>query len=358
MSATASATSAMSTGVSKTSSRRRRSAPKLKESCDCCAIAKVRCTRERPSCLRCRSKGNDCQYSISRRAGRKTMRNITVTPISTSGSDTSSSIGSPVQVSAKPSFVHTDRSSFSDSSPSSSTSSTFGDYVHGLPIPPCTTPEMTEHLYNNQDLAMWTQAAFISSQGETDANADWYGLADSFSHSTLAPSRHVYESKPHPATPTSTSSSSTRDDEEDSPILESIEFPPLTTLPHHHSQLLSPDETTCEDPDIPFPQDIPMFGSAHQEAFLFAETEAIREELRLVANYVSTLEERVDRGVRCAGLQQKAAMEAKALCGDLESNDVGMAAEAGNLVARFDANDLRRRLGSIRHEIECIVGFG
>lgn len=217
---------------------------------------------------------------------------------------------------------------------------------------------MTEHLYNNQDLAMWTQAAFISSQGETDANADWYGLADSFSHSTLAPSRHFYESKPHPTTPTSTSSSSTRDDEEDSPILESIEFPPLTTLPHHHSQLLSPDESTPEDSEIPFPQDVPLFGSTHQEAFLFAETEAIREELRLVANYVSTLEERVDRGVRCAGLQQKAAMEAKALCGDLESNDVGMAAEAGNLVARFDANDLRRRLGSIRHEIECIVGFG
>ncbi|WPB01245.1 uncharacterized protein RHO25_005868 [Cercospora beticola] len=291
------------------------------------------------------------------------MRNITVTPISRSGSDTSSSIGSPVQVSAKPSFVHVERSSFSDSSPSSSTSSTFGDYVHGLPIPPCTTPEMTEHLYNNQDLAMWTQAAFISSQGETDANADWYSLADSFSHSTLASSRHPYESKPHPTTPTSpTSSSSPSEEEEDSPILESIEFPPLTTLPHPHSQLLSSDEynNTSEDPDIPFPQDIPLFGSTHQEAFLFAETEAIREELRLVANYVSTLEERVDRGVRCAGLQQKAAMEAKALCGDLESNDVdvGMEAAAGNLVARFDASDLRRRLGGIRHEIECIVGFG
>ncbi|PPJ50791.1 hypothetical protein CBER1_06477 [Cercospora berteroae] len=301
------------------------------------------------------------------------MRNITVTPISTSGSDTSSSIGSPVQVSAKPSFVHIERSSFSDSSPpSSSTSSTFGDYVHGLPIPPCTTPEMTEHLYNNQDLAMWTQAAFVSSQGETDANADWYSLADSFSHSTLAPSRHLFESKHHPTSPNSPTSSSSPSSstDEDSPMLASIEFPPLTTLPHHHSQLLSSGEyNTSEDLEIPFPQDIPLFGSSthnhhHQEAFLFAETEAIREELRLVANYVSTLEERVDRGVRCAGLQQKAAREAKAFCGDLEfdENDVdvdgGMAAEAGNLVARFDARDLRRRLGGIRHEIECIVGFG
>ncbi|KAF2217639.1 hypothetical protein CERZMDRAFT_80351 [Cercospora zeae-maydis SCOH1-5] len=231
----------------------------------------------------------------------------------------------------------------------SSTSSTFVDYPHGLPIPSYTSPEMTEHLYNEQDPTMWNQVAFIPSEN-CAAKADWYGLADSLAHSTLAPSSQSYEAPAHILTPASPSSSSS----DESSALESIEFPPSANLQHHHQNLLWDDSVEdSNESALPVPQDIPTFGPSYQEAFLFAETEAVREELRLVANYVATLEERVDRGVRCAGLQQKAAMEAKALCGDFGSHAV-MATElqeAGNLAdvtitaRREIVTDTKRRHG-------------
>lgn len=44
---------------------------KLRESCDSCLTAKVKCGKGRPVCQRCLTNGNECQYSPSARAGRK-----------------------------------------------------------------------------------------------------------------------------------------------------------------------------------------------------------------------------------------------------------------------------------------------
>ena len=44
---------------------------KLRESCDACLQAKVKCSKGRPVCTRCLSNGSHCQYSPSARAGRK-----------------------------------------------------------------------------------------------------------------------------------------------------------------------------------------------------------------------------------------------------------------------------------------------
>ncbi|KAK9847620.1 uncharacterized protein MYU51_018477 [Penicillium brevicompactum] len=44
--------------------------PKLKDSCDKCSSSKVRCTKEKPHCLRCEKLGYDCFYSPARRVGR------------------------------------------------------------------------------------------------------------------------------------------------------------------------------------------------------------------------------------------------------------------------------------------------
>ena len=44
---------------------------KLRESCDSCLIAKVKCSKARPVCARCLSNGAACGYSPSSRAGRK-----------------------------------------------------------------------------------------------------------------------------------------------------------------------------------------------------------------------------------------------------------------------------------------------
>lgn len=44
---------------------------KLRESCDSCLSAKVKCSKSRPICVRCLSNGAACGYSPSSRAGRK-----------------------------------------------------------------------------------------------------------------------------------------------------------------------------------------------------------------------------------------------------------------------------------------------
>src|SRR6185437_5570380 len=44
--------------------------PKLRQSCDGCFLAKVKCSKARPICSRCLSVGLDCRYSPSSRAGK------------------------------------------------------------------------------------------------------------------------------------------------------------------------------------------------------------------------------------------------------------------------------------------------
>ncbi|KAI4129004.1 MAG: hypothetical protein LQ338_002471 [Usnochroma carphineum] len=46
-------------------------AVKLRESCDSCLVAKVKCSKGRPLCSRCLQNGSECGYSPSSRAGRK-----------------------------------------------------------------------------------------------------------------------------------------------------------------------------------------------------------------------------------------------------------------------------------------------
>ena len=43
---------------------------RLRASCDSCFLAKVKCSKARPICLRCLTCGSDCKYSPSSRAGK------------------------------------------------------------------------------------------------------------------------------------------------------------------------------------------------------------------------------------------------------------------------------------------------
>lgn len=43
---------------------------KLRKTCDACQAIKTRCSRDRPSCVRCQSQNIPCHYSVSRRIGR------------------------------------------------------------------------------------------------------------------------------------------------------------------------------------------------------------------------------------------------------------------------------------------------
>ena len=52
-------------------------APKLRDSCNACAAAKVRCTKQKPTCTRCHKSGLDCEYNATRRAGRPSQASTT-----------------------------------------------------------------------------------------------------------------------------------------------------------------------------------------------------------------------------------------------------------------------------------------
>ncbi|KAI7977456.1 hypothetical protein EIK77_007078 [Talaromyces pinophilus] len=45
--------------------------PKLRDSCQSCAISKVRCNKEKPVCARCVKRSLKCEYFITKRAGRR-----------------------------------------------------------------------------------------------------------------------------------------------------------------------------------------------------------------------------------------------------------------------------------------------
>ncbi|KAL9609499.1 MAG: hypothetical protein Q9167_005733 [Letrouitia subvulpina] len=44
--------------------------PKLRDSCNACSAAKIRCTKKRPTCARCDKRGLSCEYAATKRAGR------------------------------------------------------------------------------------------------------------------------------------------------------------------------------------------------------------------------------------------------------------------------------------------------
>ncbi|KAF3763005.1 hypothetical protein M406DRAFT_261797, partial [Cryphonectria parasitica EP155] len=41
--------------------------PKLRDSCRSCATAKLKCSKEKPTCARCAKRGRLCEYLVSRR---------------------------------------------------------------------------------------------------------------------------------------------------------------------------------------------------------------------------------------------------------------------------------------------------
>ncbi|KAJ5506981.1 hypothetical protein N7453_005938 [Penicillium expansum] len=45
--------------------------PKLRDSCKSCSASKIKCTKEKPQCMRCAKRGMACEYLESKRARRK-----------------------------------------------------------------------------------------------------------------------------------------------------------------------------------------------------------------------------------------------------------------------------------------------
>ena len=57
---------------------------RLKDSCNSCAISKVKCNKEKPSCTRCEERGMYCYYNPSQRSGRRSApSSVGTVPVST-----------------------------------------------------------------------------------------------------------------------------------------------------------------------------------------------------------------------------------------------------------------------------------
>lgn len=459
------ATTMLADGAAKTSSRRSKAAPKLKESCDCCARAKVRCSRERPSCLRCQSKGIYCEYSFSRRAGRKNMNSAARSNAVSSESDYPKSPQTSPTKSHSAQMQQITPSAFSSTC---NTPSYMRDMHHVVPlVDRARTPHfpLAEPFHHDDSLSMWSQPPFIVPLN--DFNVGWMPLTPTFPGSPSShflPHHPVVDHLPPPSATTSLPSSSS-DPSQSTPSDKDD-----CLLDHHVSagldsssalRMLDDFSSHCAaPPPPPHPHGphpgvgvggvggegtnlsgilppLPGGGGHHnhqqhqhpqlhnnnnhhhqphrEDTFHFSETEAIREELCLVANFVGTLEERVNRNVRSAGLQRKAAaaaaknlhggggsssscsvrdlssLSASASAGDLSSSSVAAAAAGEDMAAAgcgdeddddhqhrgdgddeddeddvdeeeldagHDAAELKRRLSGIRQEIECIVGYG
>lgn len=67
---TITAASPTTTGGSRPAAARPSGGLKVRDCCQACAKSKVRCTKERPSCSRCESKGIECRYLHCKRPGR------------------------------------------------------------------------------------------------------------------------------------------------------------------------------------------------------------------------------------------------------------------------------------------------
>ncbi|ELR08152.1 hypothetical protein GMDG_02974 [Pseudogymnoascus destructans 20631-21] len=64
---------------------------KLRDSCHACAISKVKCPKEKPSCSKCECRGITCQYFLAKRPGRRRENNTSNNTSNSTGSSTGSS---------------------------------------------------------------------------------------------------------------------------------------------------------------------------------------------------------------------------------------------------------------------------
>ncbi|KAH8701044.1 aflatoxin regulatory protein-domain-containing protein [Talaromyces proteolyticus] len=134
---------------------------KLRDSCHACAMSKVRCPKEKPTCSRCEKRKIPCEYFITKRPGRKrenghsynnatTMANLIAVP-SSSASSLSDVRGTHVSTSSSTSLSLPDLTPPSPGNNVSSSSTEFPSYIDVfadlmMPIDPSLSPQLSNHL--------------------------------------------------------------------------------------------------------------------------------------------------------------------------------------------------------------------
>ncbi|RYP27315.1 hypothetical protein DL767_007739 [Monosporascus sp. MG133] len=108
---------------------------KLRDSCQACAASKVKCSKGKPTCARCKERGMTCQYLVTQRTGRKFRRRnsenvqANATPGQTTTPPLSTSSYSPGEVEATAGVPFLD-------SPFTTFDTSLGNFIGSLPTPP------------------------------------------------------------------------------------------------------------------------------------------------------------------------------------------------------------------------------
>ncbi|KFY41662.1 hypothetical protein V494_02860 [Pseudogymnoascus sp. VKM F-4513 (FW-928)] len=85
---------------------------KLRDSCHACAVSKVKCPKEKPSCSKCESRGITCQYFLAKRPGRRRENNAG----NTTGNRTSRCLSSRILETSSTSNSNSNNKSNADAS--------------------------------------------------------------------------------------------------------------------------------------------------------------------------------------------------------------------------------------------------
>ncbi|RYP66988.1 hypothetical protein DL771_007484 [Monosporascus sp. 5C6A] len=108
---------------------------KLRDSCQACAASKVKCSKDKPTCARCKERGTTCQYLVTQRTGRKFRRRNSenvqnnATPGQTITPPLSTSPYSPGEVKTATGVPFLD-------SPFTTLDTSLDDFIASLPTPP------------------------------------------------------------------------------------------------------------------------------------------------------------------------------------------------------------------------------
>lgn len=154
----------------------KRARKKLRDSCNSCALSKVKCSRDRPSCERCEDRGIYCRYSPSRRTGKRRMQ---PTIQSSSGSlPQPHSLGmiTPMEEPLSYDFDNFDFTNSSDRAVGNANAQNTQDVHHSLKTPTLDNP-----------LMQWDESLFamIMDDVENDGSDNF----DYLSHNMMAPNQ-------------------------------------------------------------------------------------------------------------------------------------------------------------------------
>ncbi|EME44336.1 hypothetical protein DOTSEDRAFT_172491 [Dothistroma septosporum NZE10] len=269
---------------------------RLKDSCDHCSVAKVRCTKEKPSCSRCHLRAIPCGYSYSRRAGRR----------STSRTE-ALDMPSPIEGDTTPSAAST----LDDSEPAPSSPESIGG-IMGSPTSWAPVPA-----YSWEQGLYQAQCEYFQQHRDHPAASDYITAA--------------------PADPSM-------------PMLNSgfASPPPPFQAPAMARNFSTSSTASMSSEYYAFSDS--SDSSAH------SQTEAVQDELSKLSNFAESMERKFDAVVRSRLQSRDSFSEFGMPLGELEIEDAGVPApDVSELAFYYSLAELKRRLKWVSEDVSYLI---